>query len=276
MLIDWFTVGAQTLNFLILVWLLKRFLYKPILDAIDAREKRIAAELADADAKKAEAKKERDEFQRKNEAFDQQRTALLTKATEEADAERKRLFEEVRQAADELSAKREASLRRDAKKLNEVVSEKTQHEVFSIARKVLTDLASITLEEQMFEVFILRLKEMDTHAKETIASSIKAATGAILVRSVFDLSSKQRATIQKTINEVFSSELPVQFDTVPELISGIELTVNGQKLAWSISEYLASFESSVGNLLKRPEEQKDKPRTTPKAKPKSKTKANLK
>jgi F-type H+-transporting ATPase subunit b len=62
MLIDWFTVGAQALNFIILVWLLKRFLYKPILDAIDAREKRIAAELADADKKKAEAQKERDEF----------------------------------------------------------------------------------------------------------------------------------------------------------------------------------------------------------------------
>ena len=55
MLIDWFTVGAQALNFVVLVWLMKRFLYKPILDAIDAREKRIAAELADADAKKAEA-----------------------------------------------------------------------------------------------------------------------------------------------------------------------------------------------------------------------------
>jgi F-type H+-transporting ATPase subunit b len=45
MLIDWFTVGAQTLNFLILVWLMKRFLYKPILNAIDTREKRIAKEL---------------------------------------------------------------------------------------------------------------------------------------------------------------------------------------------------------------------------------------
>jgi len=63
MLIDWFTVGAQVLNFLILVWLLKHFLYKPILNAIDAREKRIASELADADAKKSEAQKERDDFQ---------------------------------------------------------------------------------------------------------------------------------------------------------------------------------------------------------------------
>jgi F-type H+-transporting ATPase subunit b len=51
MLIDWFTVGAQVLNFLILVWLMKRFLYQPILDAIDAREQRIAAELANAAAK---------------------------------------------------------------------------------------------------------------------------------------------------------------------------------------------------------------------------------
>ena len=106
MLIDWFTVGAQALNFLILVWLMKRFLYKPILDAIDAREKRIAAAIADADQKKAEATKEREEFQRKNEEFDQQRAALVTQATEEANAERQRLLDDARQAADALSAKR--------------------------------------------------------------------------------------------------------------------------------------------------------------------------
>ena len=108
MLIDWFTVGAQALNFIILVWLLKRFLYKPILDAIDAREKRIATELADADAKKSEAQTERDEFQHKNEAFDQQRAALLSKATEEAGKERQRLLDEARKAADAATAKRES------------------------------------------------------------------------------------------------------------------------------------------------------------------------
>src|SRR5271166_229437 len=107
MLIDWFTIAAQALNFLILVWLLKRFLYKPILRAIDAREKRIAAELADADAKKAEAQKERDEFH-------QQRAALLSKATEEAKAEGQRLLEDARKAADALSAKRQETLRNDA------------------------------------------------------------------------------------------------------------------------------------------------------------------
>lgn len=91
-LIDWFTVIAQVINFLILVWLLKRFLYKPILNAIDAREKRVADELANADTKKAEAEKEKEEFKHKNEEFDQQRSALLNKAKEDAKAERQRFF----------------------------------------------------------------------------------------------------------------------------------------------------------------------------------------
>ena len=67
MLIDWFTVGAQAVNFLILVWLMQHFLYKPILHAIAEREKRIATELANADKKKFEAQKESDEFKHKNE-----------------------------------------------------------------------------------------------------------------------------------------------------------------------------------------------------------------
>ena len=117
MLIDWFTVGAQALNFIILVWLLKRFLYRPILDAVDAREKRIAAELADADEKKAEAKKERDEFHHKNEQFDQQRAALMSKATDEANAERRRLLDNARNAADALSTKRQKALQNEANTL---------------------------------------------------------------------------------------------------------------------------------------------------------------
>ena len=76
--------GPRSLNFLILVWLLKRFLYKPILDAMDAREARIAAELADLDASQAEARQEREEFRSRNEAFDRERAGLLSRAAEEA------------------------------------------------------------------------------------------------------------------------------------------------------------------------------------------------
>src|ERR1700689_4732222 len=104
MLINWFTVGAQLINFLILVWLLKRFLYKPILNAIDAREKGIATQLAEANAKMAEAQQERATFQQKNEAFDQEQAALRKKVTDEANAERQRLLDEGRKEADALRA----------------------------------------------------------------------------------------------------------------------------------------------------------------------------
>src|ERR1700677_5110648 len=98
MLINWFPVVAQVINFLILVWLLKRFLYKPILQAIDQREKGIATQLAQAEAKRAEAQKQCDDFQHKNEAFDQERASLLKKAEEEANAQRQRLLEDARKA----------------------------------------------------------------------------------------------------------------------------------------------------------------------------------
>ena len=261
MLIDWFTVGAQALNFLILVWLMKRFLYQPILHAIDEREKRIAAELSDADAKKAEAQKERDEFQHKNEAFDQQRAELLSKATIDAKAERQRLLNEARQAADALSAKRQETLRNDAHLLNQAISRRTQQEVFAIARKALTDLATTSLEERLGEVFTRRLREMDSQAKEGLAEALKTAIEPSLVRSAFDLPAEQRAVIQNALNETFSAEVHIRFETAPDLISGIEFTTaNGQKLAWSIADYLVSLEKGVDELLK----EKDKPIAKPK------------
>jgi F-type H+-transporting ATPase subunit b len=165
MLIDWFTVGAQVVNFLILVCLLKRFLYKPILDAIDARERRIAEELADAGAKQSQARKQRDEFQKKNEQFDQQRDEFLNNAKDEATAERQRLLEETRRAADALRARQKDALKREQVSLNEEIGRRTREEVFAIARKTLMDLAGTSLEERMTEAFTRRLRELDDEAK---------------------------------------------------------------------------------------------------------------
>jgi F-type H+-transporting ATPase subunit b len=255
MLIDWFTVVAQVLNFLILVWLMKRFLYKPILDAIDAREKRIATELADANAKMAEAIKERDEFRHKNQEFNRRRAALLSQATDEANVERQRLLDEARQAADALSAKRQETMRNDAHNLNHAISRRTQQEVFATARKALMDLATTSLEERMSEVFTRRLRELNGKAKTAFAAALKTAPHPALVRSAFDLPEKQRTVIQQALNETFSAEIHVRFETTPDLISGIELATNGHKVAWSIADYLKLLEEGVDELLK----EKNKP-----------------
>ena len=132
MLIDWFTVGAQVLNFVFLVWLMKRFLYQPVLDAIAAREKRIADQIAAAAAKEAHATTERKTFEDKNKAFDQQRADLLSEATVKAEAEGQRLAEEARKAAAALAAQRQQSLATQAAQLQQLVAERAAHEVFAI------------------------------------------------------------------------------------------------------------------------------------------------
>jgi F-type H+-transporting ATPase subunit b len=274
MLIDWFTVGAQVLNFLILVWLLKRFLYKPILNAIDAREKRIAAELADADAKKTEAQKERDDFQNKNKVFDEQRSALLGKAADEAKVERERLLDEARKAGESLRAAQATTLRNDQARLGSEITRLAKNEVFGIARKALADLATVSLEERVGEVFTRRLREMDGRAKALLGAALKSSSEPAVVRSAFDLGTEQKAAIQNALNETFSAEIRIRFETSPDLISGIELTTNGQKVAWSIADYLASLGKGVDELLRKNDEAAAK--TEPKAEAKTETKPEVK
>jgi F-type H+-transporting ATPase subunit b len=242
MLIDWFTVAAQAVNFLILVWLLKRFLYAPILNAIDAREKRIAAEIADADKNKAEAQTARDEYMRRNAELEGQRSGLLQKAAEDALAERKRLLDEARSDADTLRSKQQEQLQNEYKALSDEITRRTRAEVFAIAKKTLTDLAGVSLEERMTEVFVRRLQVLDIEKKHALASS------RILVRSAFELPQALRTGIEKAIGEFSPAE--IGYETVPGLISGIELIAQGHKIAWSVADYLSSLEKEVNALIK--------------------------
>jgi F-type H+-transporting ATPase subunit b len=91
---------------------------------------------------------------------------------------------------------------------------------------------------------------MDGQAKAGLAATLKTASDPALVRSAFDLPTEQRATIQNAINETFLAEIHVRFETAPNLIGGIELSANGQKVAWSIADYLTSLDKGVDELLK--------------------------
>lgn len=250
MLIDWFTVGAQTLNFLVLAWLLKRFLYKPIRDAIDAREAGIAGRLAAADAKQAKAQRAGDEFARKHAQFEQQRSALLTQASEDAHAERCRLLEASRQQAEALRSKQQDALRAEQLALNDEIVRRTRAEVFAIARQLLAELAGTTLEQRMVEVFVRRLRELDGAVRTVLVQALQATPRTALVRSAFALLPAQRGEIEQAIGAFGTSDIALRFEVAPDLISGIELSVDGQKLAWSIAAHIGSLENSVAELLK--------------------------
>jgi len=249
MIIDWFTVVAQAVNFLILVWLLRRFLYQPVLAAIDAREARIAGQLADAAGKKQESEAIRDDFRAKSDAFEQQRSELLRRATDEANAERQRLLDAARKDSEILSLKLTDAVTNERDELNREIVRRTQEEVFAVARKTLADLAGTTLEERMTEVFIRKLGDMPREQKARLAALPRKSAVSALLRSAFDLPSATRAVLEAAVRECVGADTILVFQILPRLVCGIELQVDGQKIAWSVADYLGSLAEDVTTLL---------------------------
>jgi F-type H+-transporting ATPase subunit b len=101
----------------------------------------------------------------------------------------------------------------------------------------------------MSEVFMRRLRALNGDAKETLSKALKTGAEPVLLRSAFDLPSQQQAAIQSALNETFAACIPIRFETSPDLVSGIELTSNGQRLSWSIADYLVSFEKTIAEIL---------------------------
>jgi len=245
MQINWFTVIAQIVNFIILVWLLKRYLYKPILNAIDEREKKIVAQIQDADAKKADAAKEQQEFKQKNDKFNEEKKALMDKAVADTNTERQKLLEDARKDADTLRATQQKAMDDKQQELNDDIAQKTQTAVLAISRKALADLASVGLEEQMAGVFIKRLGSLNEGEKKLFDSAFKSAQGPVIVKSAIALTEKEKLDIKNAVNAIIGTVSQCQFQVAPELISGIELAANGYKLAWNITAYLDSLEKSI-------------------------------
>lgn len=249
MLIDWFTVGAQLINFIVLVWLLKRFLYHPILDAIDAREAKVKARLDDASALQAEARTERATFERKHAELEHERAERLASARSEAEAERQRLIEAAREAALQLRTKSHEALERERQGLNDIIMRQARREMFSLAHKTLADLADTSLEERMVEVFTTRLRALDVQTSSDLEAALKASPETVVVLSAFELSTVQRAALRDALGEAATGALQLRYEVAPELVSGIELHVGGRKLAWTIRDHLKGLEARVEELL---------------------------
>ena len=247
--INWFTVIAQVINFLILVWLLKRFLYKPVLNAIAEREKKIAAQLSDAEVKKAEAQKERDAFQQKNEKFDNERMAQMNKVQEEAKTEKQKLFEEARNESNALRAKYETSLRQQAEGITDMLKRKTQDEVFAITGKALSDLAAVPFDEQLVKVFIQKIQDLKEEEKIKFATALMNDDKTILVKSAVDLSASSKAALEKALGEMNKKESKFQYQLAPDLVSGIEIDTGEYKLSWNIQSYLDKLQKSIAATL---------------------------
>ena len=249
MLVDWFTVFAQMLNFLILVVLLKRFLYRPILDAMEARRARIAAELEEAAGKMQQAEEAARQNAARRVELEESRERLLEEARAHADARRRTLLDEARNDAEAGRERWRSAIEQERESFLRDLRRRTVGQVFTIARKALSDLAGADLEERIVEVFLERLHGWDEAGRSEAAVAIRRSGSPIAVRSSFELSESLREKVATAIRGWLGQHVTVDFEVTADPVCGIELRVAGLELAWDLESYLDGLEEELARSL---------------------------
>lgn len=244
MLIDWFTVVAQIVNFLLLVALLKHFLWTRLIKAIDDREKRIAGRLAEAEEKNHQAEQTIESARALAAEEERQRAALLAQAQRDAEEMRMRAIREARESVQQLERKWLDELDREKAAFAAEARRRTITRILAVIRRALADLACADLQSCTVRVFIDKLHSLDPAALHEISSG-----GQLKVLSAADLPEDQRGAIRQVLGNA-----PLEFVRDPDLSWGIELRAGGRKIGWNIDSYLDSLQNNLSEVLAHPPE----------------------
>ena len=263
---DWFTIAAQIINFSVLLWLLRRFLYQPILNSLDAREMRLKKVLEDANAKNADAEQRQDVCRRKEAELEKQRTTIMEKTEVEAKQQRIKLVARAQVDADKILRKRLESTQRVLRNMEHEVLSQNIEEVYATAAKILDDLAGVKLEQAIVDKFLTQLKGLRGKQYEMLSEAMQSAEH-LVVRSAFPLNDEYKTDIERTLTELLSKQklpnITLNFVCVPKLMAGLELSVGGWKLAWSIHDHLKKLQDRVKEVIQlRPSRQNSRPESS--------------
>jgi F-type H+-transporting ATPase subunit b len=248
-LINWFVVAAQIINFLILVLLLKRFLYGPIVQAMGAREERIASQLAAAQQKRQDAEQEEASLRQKIRNIEDQRQEMLAQAEEEAQAHKQKLFAQAREDVEQVRQKWVESVKWQKEAFLENLKQRLVQEIFAISRRVLQELGNLEVEQRLLEVFLERLRQLVPAERQALQDSLKEAGGELHVTTAFALTPETQEKITAQVQDLFGQGLALRFATSAELLAGIEMLTSSRKIAWSMGNYLDTLEEDLSQAF---------------------------
>lgn len=249
MQIDGFTFVAQIVNFLILVALLRLFLYKPVVNAMDERERKITERLEEAARKRKEAEKEAESYRRERQKLEDERAEILTEAKEEARGLRRQLLEEARAEAEEARARWKTTIQKEQESFLEALRRRICDQVMAIARRALADLADAGLEQQMVNRFVARVRALDGEDRAAIIKHARQSGRGIVITSAFELSPEMREQLAEMVRGHVEDELEVRFQTESDLLCGVALRLDGHEVSWSLSSYLQSLDARVMEVI---------------------------
>ncbi len=249
MQIDWLTVAAQIVNFLVLVWLLQRFLYRPITEAMARREARIETRLSEAKEARAEVETEARRLREKQQELEASRDEVLRKARQEADELRTALEDGLRK---EMEARRktwEDHLEEERDAFAARLRQHAGHQVIDIVGRVLRDYAGTDIAGQVAGTFVERLADLDAEAREKLSDAARRADGRARVDSGVPLDPSARSRVTRAVNEQIAPDIEVAYGEDDALLIGVRLTIGEQTVEWSATRFLGRLEKTLDEVI---------------------------
>ena len=222
MRIDWWTLALQTVNVLVLIWLLTRFFFRPVVDMVAKRQGEADKLLADAAAARREATDARADADKARAEIDAERDRLIAEARKSASIEKANLLAQSSQEIAKLHGEAEAAIARDRTAAEQAVIARASELSVEIAQRLLGRFASKVALSAFLEELCRALWALSSDERKSFISET-AADRSIAIVTAAPLSEEEIGRVRNALKAVFGAELPFEFRTDPTLIAGIEL-----------------------------------------------------
>lgn len=248
--IDWVTFFAQIVNLFILVWLLKKFLYHPILNAIDKRQAQIAERVQSAKEASEKAVAEYKTYLQKTEEFDKNTQKMFDEASAKVIQYQQEQEAKIHEQTLLLQQKMQTDLEREKESLQLEMRNQIATSFSLVARKVMTDLSGITPIEQAVNLFQNKIRKLDKKQLSLLKKKAKNQKDIYLYSSD-SLNKEQTEMLSNFIQKHFDLEKQqiIHFQKNPDLIFGLELVIDDMTLDWNIKSYFEEFDTHLNATL---------------------------
>ncbi len=241
MQLDWTTFLLEIGNFLILVWILQRFLYRPVLDVITRRREAIEKTLADAKQREDDARELDAQARHRLDDWERERGAARAKLAEEIAAERTRRLEQVEEAMASERKKAEALAARRAEEERRELEVQALEQGTLFASHLLERLACPELDSRIVRAVTEDLQGLPDEQRKAIADAAAKPEAHVQIDTARPLDDEDRTRLSEALRALFGQALEERVRETPELIAGLRVAVGPWVLAANLRDELAFF-----------------------------------
>ena len=239
--LNWSTFVLEIVNFLVLVWILKRFLYQPVLDVIARRREGIARTLADAEAARTEADALKSRYESRVADWNREKQKLRENLDQELDAEKMRRLERLESELEqERRMTRQAEERRRAEESRRLEEEALQQGA-QFAARLLREGAGPETEARLVEQAIASMHALAAGQSAPLPPAGSGLNPVAVVTSAFPLADEQRSRIGAAVAALAGSEAPIRFGQDANLLAGLRIAVGDIVLSLNLRDELKDF-----------------------------------